>query len=117
MAALHLFKTTFPGDDLYPHNIYGATSAVLIALMLVHFLAAVLAVPVSPESPLNDYHPVDAIPLDDLESTPVMVVVAHSARGSPSPSSNRDTLCSLSSAVKSQSLFLSVSNSINCPIL
>lgn len=97
VAALHLFKTTFPGDDLYPHNIYGATSAVLIALMLVHFLAAVLAVPVSPESPLNDYHPVDAIPLDDLESTPVMVVVAHSARGSPSPSSNRDTLCSLSS--------------------
>lgn len=94
VTALFLYKTSFPGDDLYPHNIYGTTSAVLLALMLVHFFAAVLAVPVSPE-PLHDYHPVDAIPLDDLESTPVMV--SHSARGSPSPSSNRDTLCSLSS--------------------
>ncbi|CAI4056779.1 Tvs1p SKDI_03G1230 [Saccharomyces kudriavzevii IFO 1802] len=96
VMALCVFQRTFPedGGDWYPHNIYATTSSLLLLFMFVHFLAAVLSVPV-PSVRKSEYRPVDdAIPLDDLESTPVMV---NSARGSPSPSSNRDTLFSLSS--------------------
>ena len=93
VVALSVFKSSFPEDEWYAHNIYGTTSGLLLVLMAVHFFAAVLSVPVSSESK-KDYHAVDTIPLDDLESTPVIV---NSARGSPSPSSNRDTLFSLSS--------------------
>lgn len=93
VMALSVFKNTFPEEDWYAHNIYGTTSVLLLVFMLVHFFAAVLSVPVSLASK-KEYRPVDTIPLNDLESTPVMV---NSARGSPSPSSNRDTLFSLSS--------------------
>lgn len=82
VMALCVFQRTFPedGGDWYPHNIYATTSSLLLLFMLVHFLAAVLSVPV-PSVRKSEYRPVDdAIPLDDLESTPVMVNSARALR-------------------------------------